>query len=216
MSNWTQNLTNSHAWLISGDVDIETIISHFEVSQVDYQHISESPIKIEVIRQLIHWINLRPINSPFRLVFVQNAESLTNESANALLKTLEEPPPYAKLFLLTKDEAKILATIKSRCQKLRLTSGQDETIPENYLNLKSLAKLSIKEKFDWSKQIAELEKADLQNIFRLWEIDLHQELLAGENVTKLIKEISLAKGLLETNISVKLLLENLLINLEEK
>src|SRR4029078_10172988 len=53
-------------------------------------------------------------------VFVrERAETMTDEAANALLKTLEEPPPYVVLLLLTDRPTQVLPTIASRCQPVR-------------------------------------------------------------------------------------------------
>ena len=62
---------------------------------------------------------------------------MTREAANALLKTLEEPPDYAVIILITSNESKLLATIKSRCMKINFMPISDEQIT-NYLQQNGL------------------------------------------------------------------------------
>ena len=62
---------------------------------------------------------------------------MTREAANALLKTLEEPPEYAVIILITSSESKMLATIKSRCMKINFLPIPEEQII-NYLKQNGL------------------------------------------------------------------------------
>ena len=63
---------------------------------------------------------------------------MTREASNALLKTLEEPPEYAIIILITSNESKLLATIKSRCMRVNFMPIPDEQIT-NYLKQKGLS-----------------------------------------------------------------------------
>lgn len=76
-------------------------------------------IKIEVVReQLIEPTMAAPYESSRRIIIVSQAEYLTPQAANALLKTLEEPPPRVHIFLLSHHREKLLPTILSRCQQI--------------------------------------------------------------------------------------------------
>jgi DNA polymerase III subunit delta' len=68
---------------------------------------------------LCHDLALRPMASRRRVAVIHDADRMSNESANALLKTLEEPPAYAVIVLIADDASKILPTIRSRCQTAR-------------------------------------------------------------------------------------------------
>lgn len=70
---------------------------------------------------LCHDLSLRPMSAASRIAIIDDAETMNEESANSLLKTLEEPPPGAILFLLAPDLTQILPTIRSRCQVIRFT-----------------------------------------------------------------------------------------------
>lgn len=77
-----------------------------------------SAIKIEQIRNMQVKIAEKPINSNYKVYLINDAELMTQEAQNCLLKTLEEPPEYIVIILITSNENKVLNTIKSRCMKL--------------------------------------------------------------------------------------------------
>jgi DNA polymerase III subunit delta' len=60
-----------------------------------------------------------PFEAPFRVFVLERADTMNDEAANSLLKTLEEPPPYVVLLLLTDRPSQVLPTIASRCQGVR-------------------------------------------------------------------------------------------------
>jgi DNA polymerase-3 subunit delta' len=65
---------------------------------------------------LCHDLSLRPMQAPRRAAIIDDAHTMNEESANALLKTLEEPPPGSVLILIATDQELLLPTIRSRCQ----------------------------------------------------------------------------------------------------
>ena len=73
---------------------------------------------IDEIRELRDAVRTSPFSSPYKVYIVDEAHMLTKEAANALLKTLEEPPPHVIFILATTDPEKLPATIVSRCQKV--------------------------------------------------------------------------------------------------
>jgi len=75
-------------------------------------------IKIDQIRRLQQSIAFSPLEANWRIVIIDQAESMNKEAANCLLKTLEEPPPATVLILTVNSTSKILPTILSRCQKI--------------------------------------------------------------------------------------------------
>lgn len=78
-------------------------------------------IGIEDIRvQLIEDIAIKPYSSPYKIYIIDNAETLSVEAQNALLKTLEEPPTYAIIFLISNSVSTLLTTIQSRCVMLQV------------------------------------------------------------------------------------------------
>ncbi|MBW1919508.1 MAG: DNA polymerase III subunit delta' [Deltaproteobacteria bacterium] len=75
-------------------------------------------IKIEQIRDLDHVLGFKPLVGKYRVSVIRQAETMTEEAANAFLKTLEEPPPGNMLVLTVTDPRDLLPTIVSRCQKV--------------------------------------------------------------------------------------------------
>ncbi len=78
-------------------------------------------IGIDQIREVQHTVSLKPYEGDQRLIIIDGVEYMSQEAANSLLKTLEEPPPSTTFILLAVDEGLLLATILSRCRWLRLS-----------------------------------------------------------------------------------------------
>jgi DNA polymerase-3 subunit delta' len=77
-------------------------------------------IKIEQVRDAVRAIADRPFEARARVVVIDDAHLMTEQAANALLKSLEEPPPTSHVFLVTAAPQALPATIRSRCQVLRM------------------------------------------------------------------------------------------------
>jgi len=77
-------------------------------------------IKIDQIRKLIHEVSLTHQYARLKIAAIYPAETLNRNSANALLKTLEEPAPGVLLLLLTHNRGRIPITLRSRCQNWRI------------------------------------------------------------------------------------------------
>ena len=77
-------------------------------------------IRIEQVRDIESFLNLTPYEGVCKVVIVDGAELMNTAAANALLKTLEEPPANSRLLLLTANEDALLPTIRSRCSALYL------------------------------------------------------------------------------------------------
>lgn len=77
-------------------------------------------LKIDTVREWQSDISLRPYEGRRRVFILHDAEKLTEAAANAMLKTLEEPPPYATLVLIANTSGDLMSTIVSRCQSLKL------------------------------------------------------------------------------------------------
>lgn len=86
----------------------------------DFLPLVSETIGIEEIRALQRWLTLKPFEKEMKSVFIGEAQNLTPQAQNALLKTLEEPPPRAQLVLSVAEESLLLPTIISRCRIVRL------------------------------------------------------------------------------------------------
>jgi len=85
-------------------------------------------IVIDDVRAVIEFLHLKPSASRWRVVIVDSADELNRNSANALLKILEEPAPNTVLLLLSHAPQALLPTIRSRCRKLPLQPLADDLI----------------------------------------------------------------------------------------
>ena len=91
----------------------------------------EKPASIgvdDVRRQINDTVSIKPYSGGYKLYIVDEAQKMTVQAQNALLKTIEEPPAYVVILLLTSNEEIFLPTILSRCVKLSLKPLTDEQI----------------------------------------------------------------------------------------
>ena len=86
---------------------------HPDVSHVT-RAANRTDVLIEQVREMIGQLSLRPVRAPMRLAILDDAETLNIPAQNALLKTLEEPPGHAILFLIASSERALLDTVRSR------------------------------------------------------------------------------------------------------
>jgi DNA polymerase-3 subunit delta' len=91
---------------------------------------NKTSIGISDIRDVLHSSNMKPYEGSYRVTIIDEAECMTEEASNALLKTLEEPPDQNLFFLITSQESKLLSTIKSRCQLLYFSNITKDIIRE--------------------------------------------------------------------------------------
>ena len=87
-------------------------------------------IKIEHVRDVVDRAAYRPFEGRRRVVIVDQADALVTAAQNALLKTLEEPPSSSIFILVTSRPDMLLATVRSRCIRLRFAEGVKKEIDE--------------------------------------------------------------------------------------
>ncbi len=93
------------------------------------RHEKPTSIGVEDIReQLTGDIQIRPYNGKYKIYLIPDAEKMTVQAQNAILKTIEEPPEYAIIILMTTNEQVFLDTIRSRCVVLNLKPVPDEQV----------------------------------------------------------------------------------------
>ena len=91
-------------------------------------------ILVDAIRDLEKEANYRPFEAKARFFIIDNAEKMNDNAANALLKTLEEPPSTSYIFLITSRPDSLLPTIRSRCQTLRFAPVATDDIEQYLIN----------------------------------------------------------------------------------
>ncbi len=105
---------------------------HVDVTPVGLN--SRTEIGIDDIRGLQRLANLPPYEGKCKVFIIDEAEHLSTEAANSLLKILEEPPPRVVWLLLAAEEERLLPTIISRCQRLELKPVPSERVHEVLVN----------------------------------------------------------------------------------
>ena len=88
---------------------------------------------VEQVRELRENVRFAPARGKFKIYIIDEVHMLTTAAFNALLKTLEEPPPHAKFLMATTDVQKVLPTILSRCQRFDLRRIPTATIARHLL-----------------------------------------------------------------------------------
>ncbi|MGB1288352.1 MAG: ATP-binding protein, partial [Aggregatilineales bacterium] len=87
-------------------------------------------IKVDMVRDLMQLLALKPYSSRYRIAILDDFDEAYPQAQDALLKTLEEPAPHAVLLLLAKSTEKVLSTITSRCQLIRLRPAPVNTVAD--------------------------------------------------------------------------------------
>ena len=148
-----------------------------------------SSIKIEQIRYLQRKIQEKPIISNKKVYIINDADKMTTEAQNCLLKTLEEPPEYSTIILVGSNENAFLNTIKSRCMKISfqpietkyIKQYMEETygmtnISQNMLDAfqgsigKAIILKDKKEQYESIEDMIEkLDKTDMTELIKLGE-----------------------------------------------
>ena len=97
-------------------------------------HEKPNTISVDDIRaQINNDVAIKPYSSPYKVYIMNEAEKMTVQAQNAILKTLEEPPEYAVIILLTTNVNSLLPTILSRCVVLNMKPVADEKVREYLL-----------------------------------------------------------------------------------
>ncbi len=107
-----ETLRQQHAWPMSGD----------KPDADDSKKKPSRQIRIDEVRAMLDWAGKTSSRGRGKVVVLHPAEALNLQSANALLKTLEEPAPGTRLVFTVSDSSTLLPTVRSRCQQLRLAA----------------------------------------------------------------------------------------------
>ena len=96
-------------------------------------HEKPNSISVDDIRtQVNNTVDIKPYQGPYKVYIIPQADLMTPQAQNAILKTIEEPPAYAVFLLLTENAEMLLPTINSRCVMLKLRNIKD-TLIRKYL-----------------------------------------------------------------------------------
>lgn len=172
----------------------------------------ETKIKIDQIRNMQLKVSEKPIISSNKVYIIDNADTMTTEAQNCLLKTLEEPPEYVTIILIGTNEENFLTTIRSRCTKIHFNKISNEEINEYFIknnipplaqDLLELANGSIKKAIEISqnqegyytieKIMNNIDKCDIIEILNLSE-ELYKSKETIHSILENINIIALKKS----------------------
>ena len=167
---------------------------------------TKKSIGIEEVRTISGFLKIKPLGQR-KIVVIKEANLLTTEAQNSLLKILEEPPIYAQIFLESNTIENLLPTILSRCQKIKIgdTEIKNKPLEINFLEL------TIGERYDYCETLSKMEKEEV--ISYLTEVlKTFKNSEKKENLENLNLLISTIENLSKFNLNTRLALENLAVN----
>lgn len=180
-------------------------------------------VGIEEVRGLKKILSRRPYQARERLVLIPEAERLTLEAQNALLKTLEEPPKDTFIVLTVDNQNALLPTILSRAQvinKKRPVKLLKNKKRELACLVRKIVKASpgerilLAEKYSETREEAKIFCQDLLLFWHQLLISPGKKLnLSPQTINQALKKTQKAKLLIKKNVNVRLALENLFLNL---
>jgi DNA polymerase-3 subunit delta' len=187
----------------SPEIAYQKVLSIFQ--ELDHKELNNPDLftledyTIAAIRTLKKFLFQKPFNHNSKVIFIPEAENLNPESQNALLKTLEEPGEGNYLILTTTNISKLLPTIISRCQKIKLNS----------VNTKNKSKAwpitgNIKKDLDFASSIT-TDKTEIKSLLQA-QLEVYQQLLVtspSPNTAKIIKNLIASIDLIDNNVDPK-------------
>ena len=190
----------SHAYMFEGPNGIgkNTMARELAAILLEMENLFNSPdyieikpdgnsIKIAQIRKLQSDILVKPYKS-YKIYVIDEAQKMTVEAQNALLKTLEEPPKYAIIILITDNKESLLDTIKSRCEIIKFTPIPMQEVA-SYLTMNGIdsKRASLLANFSRGsmKKAIELSESDEFNLMRE-EVQKYVETFLNGNLIEIM------------------------------
>ena len=124
------------------EIDVGRFVDLIEID-------AASRTKVEDTRELLDNVQYAPSRGRFKVYLIDEVHMLSSHSFNALLKTLEEPPPYVKFILATTDPQKLPATILSRCLQFSLKNMTPERVVEHLSHVLSVENIPFEDDALW-------------------------------------------------------------------
>ncbi len=173
-------------------------------------------IGIGTVKDTIKALGQKPFSHKYKLLVVWDADLMTIEAQNTLLKVLDEPPTYATIILCAPTKTSVLPTILSRCKRVELRTKTHEINDETSKTKENPFKLNLGERLTWA---AETSKEDREVVIEIIEdLILSIEKLLKNKTTsqdaKILTMLSeIRNDLLKTNVNLKLALEYLVLSI---
>jgi len=176
-------------------------------------------IGIKQIRELKKYLSLSPHSSPYKVAIIEEAEKMTSDAANALLKTLEEPRGNAVLILIANIASALPETILSRCEEIKFKTVSLDKISKDFIKKEhiDIIQRPLNDKFKYIEKIYK-NKTEIFNLLDSWLFWFRERMMGANDgkYVKILKEIQKTKNLiLNTNVNKRLALEVLILMLAE-
>jgi DNA polymerase-3 subunit gamma/tau len=141
---------------------------------------------IDDIRQINETVGFTPASGRFKIYLIDEVHMLTKEAFNALLKTLEEPPPNVKFFFATTEAHKVPATILSRCQRFQLRRISIEEISNKLRFIAQKLNRDVEEEAIYL--VAKLAEGSLRDAESLFDqiLSYHEGLITSEMTANML------------------------------
>lgn len=235
-----------HAYLIIGKTESQRvtaahqILQQQRVKQVEVITPEKTTHPVAMVRRARQVLKMK--SAVVRAVVLAEAEKLTTEAANAFLKILEEPPPNTILILTAPNEQAVLPTILSRCQVVNLGTAPGQPGKEDIKTMEHFLSTGVGEKLAFVEETGDRQKAlefVISQTLAARKLLLEAAQKEGERpayrqgrgkgkgidkeagltdsqIVQLIEHLAQAKADLESNVNVKLVLADLLLNYPNK
>jgi DNA polymerase III subunit gamma/tau len=112
---------------------------HVDVIEMD----AASRTGIDDVRELIEGVRYRPVSARYKVYIIDEVHMLSEKAFNALLKTLEEPPPHVKFLFATTEIRKVPVTVLSRCQRFDLKRVPQQALIDHFSKIAAAEKVEI-------------------------------------------------------------------------
>jgi len=112
---------------------------HVDVIEMD----AASRTGIDDVRELIEGVRYRPVSARYKVYIIDEVHMLSEKAFNALLKTLEEPPPHVKFLFATTEIRKVPVTVLSRCQRFDLKRVPHDVLTAHFARIAEAEKVEI-------------------------------------------------------------------------
>ena len=112
---------------------------HVDVIEMD----AASRTGIDDVRELIEGVRYRPVSARYKVYIIDEVHMLSEKAFNALLKTLEEPPPHVKFLFATTEIRKVPVTVLSRCQRFDLKRVPQDVLVGHFGKISEAEKVEI-------------------------------------------------------------------------
>ncbi len=198
--------------------EIQKILSKLEINQnhPDLLYLNdEETLGVEAAKKIRQFLSLKPFQAKGRVVVLESAQNLTIDAQNSLLKTLEEPPSESSIILGADSDTKLLPTIISRCEIIRVqvTENRVQDKKDFKSAIEHLVEASIEERFEFIEKLEEKE-GFLKALIKYYRKELAFQ--SGIGNLEYTKELLEAERWNKANVNIRAILEYLMFTLPSK